>query len=821
MQSTQPIASKSRPHIIAFYGFRGGIGRTIAAYNIANLMGATGRRVLLIDMDVEVPGITFSVGTVGEREWIRDLEARFLDNPKSKNENPGPGVTELLVSYMTDSSAGDWFGDNSHKIILPIPENLNLEGRSVPVTLMPAASYNQRGYRGLLDRFQEVRPKLVEDRNEFAKHLGEYLKKTINELGDYDYVIIDCSSGNSEISTLACRYLADIVVMFSGLSDQHLEGTIHYLNEILAPDDNTHSLSQILDPDAHSQNLPSPVVSDDASQSFPSVLLVVGPVSNSQSVATLEQTRELIEAIGNRVEAPEGFDILATQAVMAITHDSSVSLRKNLAHPGSLDGSLWLDYQQIHQRIRKICDDGVSAWVAETRVALRGRHFFRAISTLETIRSIESLGGTLEHQNFQNQIDRVGEYLFNLNPADLRIGDSESAEPLLTYLTGFQDDSPYPFWVLARIATELQDTELAQAWWIKAEEILKMFGDDDQLRILQMEQSLINDRWGMGVLPGGSEEYAEVTLRDMLARKILPPSANLGLALTRHALAEVARIEGRYTESEEQLLQALTIHKDMGDSLKEATTIHSIGLLRRLMGDYKNALDHIRSARDMKFEKGDIYGANIANHSLGEVFRLIGAFEDSMKCFNETIEYGIANDQPQARAVGYLTLGELNRTLRKFDDAAENLKQVIAIADPNRENRPIELELAKLRFEATRCQGDTAYSISALERLIKDAPSSLNPQAEIVARLLLCEVFLDREDLAALGDESRIVASLASTNGMKGYEADANAINGIARSMSSSSGRASESLGNAVEFYEEQDVKTPLAIRARQLWSSA
>src|SRR5882724_3937262 len=43
--------------IITFYSYKGGVGRTFALANIAVLLARRGKRVLLMDWDLEAPGL--------------------------------------------------------------------------------------------------------------------------------------------------------------------------------------------------------------------------------------------------------------------------------------------------------------------------------------------------------------------------------------------------------------------------------------------------------------------------------------------------------------------------------------------------------------------------------------------------------------------------------------------------------------------------------------------------------------------------------------------------------------------------------------------
>ena len=43
--------------LITFYSYKGGVGRTMALANVATLLATWGKSVLVIDWDLEAPGI--------------------------------------------------------------------------------------------------------------------------------------------------------------------------------------------------------------------------------------------------------------------------------------------------------------------------------------------------------------------------------------------------------------------------------------------------------------------------------------------------------------------------------------------------------------------------------------------------------------------------------------------------------------------------------------------------------------------------------------------------------------------------------------------
>ena len=74
-------------HTISFYSFKGGVGRTLALVNVGVELAMTGRKVLLVDFDLEAPGIdTFE-------------ELRAPDDQ--------PGLVDYVTDFMTSGTPPD------------------------------------------------------------------------------------------------------------------------------------------------------------------------------------------------------------------------------------------------------------------------------------------------------------------------------------------------------------------------------------------------------------------------------------------------------------------------------------------------------------------------------------------------------------------------------------------------------------------------------------------------------------------------------------------------------------------------------------------
>jgi MinD-like ATPase involved in chromosome partitioning or flagellar assembly len=81
--------------IITFYSYKGGVGRTIALSNVAWILASNGYKVLLIDWDLESPGVHGYLRpfladpdlstTPGLIDYLRDIVS--LADPATGNVN--------------------------------------------------------------------------------------------------------------------------------------------------------------------------------------------------------------------------------------------------------------------------------------------------------------------------------------------------------------------------------------------------------------------------------------------------------------------------------------------------------------------------------------------------------------------------------------------------------------------------------------------------------------------------------------------------------------------------------------------------------------
>jgi hypothetical protein len=186
----------ARTRFIAFYSYKGGVGRTLALANCARVLAAGGKRVLLMDFDLEAPG----------------LHHFDVFRPKKSSDLVLPGFSEYLGDCLKNGPPSS--------LAQYIHESQGLETDQGKLWLMPAGCHEEPGYLSFLNGkswsdfySQQEGYKVLE--NMRGQIMDEYYP---------DYVFMDARTGLSEIGGIATHQLADMVVLVFNLNDQNLAG---------------------------------------------------------------------------------------------------------------------------------------------------------------------------------------------------------------------------------------------------------------------------------------------------------------------------------------------------------------------------------------------------------------------------------------------------------------------------------------------------------------------------------------------------------------------------------------------------------------------
>ncbi|MDI6794415.1 MAG: AAA family ATPase [bacterium] len=215
METYQP---ERKPIFVTFYSFKGGVGRTMAMVNAACILAGRGRRVLMIDFDLEAPGLTM-------------LALKQLASP---TQPPPAGLVDLIYDVLTDpanSALADKENPDRYTeyvCSLNIPKHLlRIEGGKLD--LMPC---------GRLDAGYEERLYAIDFDELYAEGIGQpifkHLRNLIRDSRLYDYILIDSRTGFSDEGGISTRDLAEHIVVLTGLNRQNIEGTVRFLTRLKA-----------------------------------------------------------------------------------------------------------------------------------------------------------------------------------------------------------------------------------------------------------------------------------------------------------------------------------------------------------------------------------------------------------------------------------------------------------------------------------------------------------------------------------------------------------------------------------------------------------
>lgn len=177
---------------VTFYSYKGGVGRTMALANVAAMLAKEGRRVLLIDFDLEAPGLDAFEGLGCARGHS--------------------GVVEYVAEYLATGKAPP-IGSFVRECL---PSSTHLRGK---LWLMPSGKKDQQYNR---DR---ARINWTELYDKFdGERFIENWKADIENTYSPDYVLIDSRTGLTDVGGICTLHLPQLVVLLYALNDQNIHG---------------------------------------------------------------------------------------------------------------------------------------------------------------------------------------------------------------------------------------------------------------------------------------------------------------------------------------------------------------------------------------------------------------------------------------------------------------------------------------------------------------------------------------------------------------------------------------------------------------------
>lgn len=191
-QAPWPLTPHTPP-ILSFYSFKGGVGRTTICALVAAALARDGKRVLVIDLDLEAPGLNAVFGASARR-----------------------GTLDCLVDF---TATGEIFADDCYASATTLPAEWN-ERVQVVGCGQPEWSYLEKLAR--LD-YSASHHGADNGISPVGNALGELLKLLRRSLSP-DWILIDSRAGLHDLGGLSLHGAGHVDVLVARASQQNYEG---------------------------------------------------------------------------------------------------------------------------------------------------------------------------------------------------------------------------------------------------------------------------------------------------------------------------------------------------------------------------------------------------------------------------------------------------------------------------------------------------------------------------------------------------------------------------------------------------------------------
>lgn len=190
--------------VYTFYSYKGGVGRTMALANIGTLLSIWGKKVLMIDWDLEAPGL---------ENYFKSGNERLLDQLKNKD-----GLIDLIFRRKQNK---EYLAESIHwkDHISQLINYSQQETSKGKLDLLHAGKKDQ----GYIARVRELDyGSFYEDQEggAYFEAMREYW------ISQYDIILIDSRTGLTDSGGVCSIQMPDALVMLFTATDQGYAGTI-------------------------------------------------------------------------------------------------------------------------------------------------------------------------------------------------------------------------------------------------------------------------------------------------------------------------------------------------------------------------------------------------------------------------------------------------------------------------------------------------------------------------------------------------------------------------------------------------------------------
>jgi cellulose biosynthesis protein BcsQ/Tfp pilus assembly protein PilF len=196
-------------HTITFYSYKGGVGRTLSLANIAKRLCEFNKKVVVLDMDLEAPGLTH----------------KFKD--ELGTISPPKGIVDYIYEYAVKKTMPDNISDYS--------QNITFGAKHImPMDIIPAGDMLSSDYWKKLSaiNWHDMFYKQESEGIAFFMDLKQKIQKEFNP----EYLLIDSRTGITETSGITIKVMADEVVIVAANNEENITGSKLVMQAITKPE---------------------------------------------------------------------------------------------------------------------------------------------------------------------------------------------------------------------------------------------------------------------------------------------------------------------------------------------------------------------------------------------------------------------------------------------------------------------------------------------------------------------------------------------------------------------------------------------------------
>jgi cellulose biosynthesis protein BcsQ len=197
-------------HTVAFYSYKGGVGRSLLLANSGRFLALAGKKVVALDLDFEAPGLHYKLGAL---EVLARARAGVLH-----------GAVDELLAVLSDAG-GQPVADFA--VAVDLPSDCRGSLHLIPAGSAPSAQY----WRALAKLSDMTRAETVG--GGLAEAVLDLQARIEDELAP-DFLLLDARTGITELGGLATTIVADRVVCLTTASQESIEGTLLVANAVRA-----------------------------------------------------------------------------------------------------------------------------------------------------------------------------------------------------------------------------------------------------------------------------------------------------------------------------------------------------------------------------------------------------------------------------------------------------------------------------------------------------------------------------------------------------------------------------------------------------------